>query len=215
MPPFRYADLPSLDHVAYHWALRRGLDIGVDGPPGAQRALEIMLDALPVGVRRAARAWSVIRRRYCEATNTADPRKAFRQTGYWATWLARRGLTCGDLISAERAAALRAALVEVGRPFHGIITPPDQEVWRRHGWAGVNNFAKAVVVTALDGGREYLLDIVPTRTREAMRERGRLKNRERYRALTRDERQALISQVRVRRRRARRAFVRRQRRDPV
>lgn len=203
MPPPRYIDLPSLDHVAFAYASQRGLDIRLSDPTGAHRALEILLDTLPPYVRAGVRDWPSVRKAYCRATGRSDPRADLRQGGYWVRWLARQGLAIGDVIAAPRAEQLRDGLNEVAARFHGFSVPPNQQVWRRRGWAGMNNTAKALVLTALPHGA-VLLDVKATRPREAMRERTRTSNRARYQAKSRQERAELIANMRRRRERGRR-----------
>lgn len=205
MPPFRYADLPSLDDVAFAWAARSGFPFHIEQVAGAQRALEIALDALPPRLRAGSCGWPQVRRAYCQATGTADPRAGLRHTGFWALWLAARGLAAGDRLSSEQAAELRRALDEVACPFYGIPTVPTQQVWRRRGWAGMNNTAKALVLTTLDDGT-VLLDVVATRPRESMRQRTRVANRRRYQSLSPADRDELVKDQRRRRVRARRAL---------
>lgn len=208
MPRFRYSDLPSLDHVAFVWAQRRGITIGLDFPKGAQRALEIALETLPPSIRPATRDWVLTRRNYCTRTGTTDPRAARRQTGFWARWLAARGLAVGDRLNPRDAGELLAALPEVAVQFFGLRTPPTQRIWRRKGWAGMNNTAKAVVLTALPSG-EVLLDVMATRPREAMVARGRQKAATRYAAKSGRERENLIAAMKRRRQRARDRLKRR------
>ncbi|HYD52121.1 MAG TPA: hypothetical protein VEA99_05820 [Gemmatimonadaceae bacterium] len=197
MPRFRATDYPSLDELAFAWAARQGISIAVHAPQGAQRALEIALDAMPPGRRPAFVHWRTLRKRHCLHTGTADPRCHVRQQGFWAKWLAKRGLAVGDRLTPLQLEALRQPLEGIACRFHGIVTLPNQEVWRRRGWAGMNNTAKALVITRLKG--EALLDVVATRTREAMRERTRAANRVRYQSKTPDERAALIRHMRRRR----------------
>ena len=198
MPPFRYADLPSLDDVAFAWAARSRFPFRIDRIAGAQRALEVAIDALPPRLRAGARGWRQVRGAYCRATGTADPRAGLRHTGFWAPWLAARGLAAGDRLSSEQAAELRLALDKVACPFYGIPTSPMQQVLRRRGWAGMNNTAKALVLTMLDDGT-VLLDIVATRPRESMRERTRVANRLRYQSMSPHDRDELVKGVRRRR----------------
>lgn len=202
MPRLRYSDLPTLDHVAFLWAQRRRIALGLDSHEGAQRALEIALDALPPSIRPATRDWVQTRRNYCTRTGTADPRAARRQKGFWAHWLARRGLAVGDRLTPDEAATLIAGLPEVATPFFGLRTPPTQRIWRRQGWAGMNNTAKALVLTTLPSGH-VLLDVMATRVREGMVQRGREKSLARYQAKTRRERKNLIAAMKRRRQRAR------------
>lgn len=197
-----YAVLPTLDHVALRWARRRKIDIGTDVPEGAQRALEITLQCLPPSLRPATRDWPLTRRNYCRRSSTADPRKHLRASGYWGRWLATRGLSKGDVLGAEPAAALRMELDQTAQRFHGIAHHPSQSIWRRRGWAGVNNTARALVLTTLPSG-EVLLDVVVTRPRTALMRRNREKNRARYQEKTPTERKRLIDARRRRRQRAR------------
>jgi hypothetical protein len=197
MSRFRVTDYPTLDELAFAWAARQGIAIAVLNPPGAQRALEIALDAMPPGRRPAFLHWGELRKRHCLHTGAPDPRSHLRQQGFWTKWLARRGLAVGDRITALQLAALLQALAGVGCRFHGLVTFPNQEVWRRGGWAGMNNTAKALVITRID--EEALLEVVPTRPREAMRERARVANRVRYQSKTRAERDDLIRNMRRRR----------------
>lgn len=205
MPRLRYASLPSLGHVALAWAEQRGIALGTDDPAQAQRALEVALDAMPATLRPATCAWIAVRRNYCRATGIADPRSALRQTGFWARWLAMRGLAIGDRVDAARAEALRTDLTDEAAPFYGIPTAPTQRVWRRRGWAGMNNTAKALVLTTLTDGA-VVLDVVATRQRAGMRARAKEKNRLAYQRLSRAERQALIATMRERRQAARAAL---------
>ena len=208
MPPPRYIDLPSLDHVAFVYAINRRLDIGVPDASGAQRSLEILLETLPPYVRAGVRDWPNVRRAYCRGTGVSDPRAGLRQAGFWVKWLAQRGFAIGDIITTADAVRLRAELDPVATPFHGIAVPPHQQVWRRHGWAGMNNTAKALVLTTLPGD-VVLLDVVATRPREGMRDRARTANRARYQARSRADRADLIDGMRRRRERARRELRRR------
>ena len=208
MPRFRYSDLPTLDDVAFLWARRRGIGIGLESPKGAQRALEIALDALPPSIRPATRDWVVTRKNYCTRTGTTDPRAARRQSGLWAKWLAGRGHAVGDRLSHLQADALLAALPEIAARFFGLRTPPTQRIWRRKGWAGMNNTAKAVVLTTLPSG-EVLLDVLATRPREGMVERKRAKAQSRYASKSQEERENLIAAMKRRRQRARDRLKRR------
>lgn len=208
MPRLRYSDLPTLDHVAYVWAQRRRIAIGLDSPAGAQRALEIALDALPPSIRPATCDWALTRRNYCTRTGTADPRAARRQKGFWIQWLARRGLAVGDRLPPDQERELVGDLPEVAVPFFGLRTPPTQRIWRRRGWAGMNNTAKALVLTTLPSGH-VLLDVMATRVREEMLQRGREKSLERYQAKSRRERENLIAAMKRRRQRARDRLQRR------
>lgn len=198
MPPFRVTDYPTLDELAFAWAARQGITIAVHAPPGAQRALEIALDAMPPGRRPAFIHWPALRRRHCLHTGAADPRSHLRQQGFWTKWLAKRGRAVGDRITALQLEEMHQALGGIACRFHGLITLPNQEVWRRRGWAGMNNTAKALVITCLEDGAA-LLDVVPTRPRRAMRERGRIADRVRYQSKTREQREALIERMRRRR----------------
>jgi hypothetical protein len=202
MPTPAYAVLPTLDHVALRWAKRRGIDIGTDGPEGAQRALEILLECMPPSLRPATRDWPLTRRNYCRRTGTADPREHLRGKGYWGRWLATRGLSKGDTIGAEQALSLRRELNETAQRFHGIAHHPSQSIWRRRGWVGVNNTAIALVLTTLRTD-EVLLDVVATRSRSALKRRNRDKSRARYQEKTPTERKRLIEAMRRRRQRAR------------
>lgn len=198
MPRFRVTDYSTLDELAFAWAARQGITIAVHAPVGAQRALEVALDAMPPGQRPAFVHWPTLRKRHCLHTGTDDPRRHLRQQGFWAKWLAKRGLAAGDRLSAPQLEALRQRLKGIACRFHGLVTLPNQEVWRRRGWAGMNNTAKALVITRLDGAAA-LLDVVPTRPRAAMRERARLANRVRYQSKTHAEREDLIRHMRRRR----------------
>ena len=212
MAHLRYADLPSLGHVAIVWAARRRIPIGTSDPASAQRALEITLDALPPSLRPAARGWSLTRRNWCERTGNPDPRAAVRRSrGFWVTWLAKHELAVGDRISTEQAGTLTAALPTVGLRWHGHHLPSTHHVWRRHGWDGMNNNALALVLSYLPNG-EVLLDIVATRPRAALTTHRREKARERYRCMSREERVAMMKRDRRRRQTARRRWRHRHKR---
>lgn len=174
-PSFAIADCASLDELAWHWANRRGIDVGaVDG---AQRRLEISIRIMPVNERAYCQQWFRTVRRWTEL-GRENPRAGLLPRGYWVTWLAERGLSQGDLLTNPAWTRLQSDLELDARRITRKRLPPVQQAWVPVHPVGLRAFA-LVVTREADGMR---LDIVATRARRDVLKRQRDRMRERRQA---------------------------------
>jgi hypothetical protein len=167
----------SMDDIAQHWAhsINLLLPLGADTALGAQRALEIHLDAVP-GTAGLRKAWRDRRAYAVRSLGISDPRAATRARGWWATWLARRGLAAGDRITGAQRVDLEADLRRHARPYVSSALGVGTYAWRRAGKQGSANHALALLLEEQADG-SVALTVRPTRAREASRERRRVQCR--------------------------------------
>jgi hypothetical protein len=174
-PSFAIAECASLDELAWHWADRRGIDVGaVDG---AQRRLEISIRIMPVNARAYCQQWFRTVRRWV-ALGRDNPRAGLLPRGYWVTWLAERGLSQGDLLSDEQWLNVRTDLQREARPMVRKRLAAVQQAWLPAKPVGLRGYA-LVVTREPDGMR---VDIVATRERAALLDRQRSRMRARREA---------------------------------
>lgn len=174
-PSFAIAECASLDELAWHWANRRGIDVGaVDG---AQRRLETSIRIMPVNERAYCQQWFRTVRRWMEL-GRENPRAGLLPRGYWVTWLAERGLSQGDLLSDEQWLNVRTDLQREARPMVRKRLAASQQAWLPTKPVGLRGYA-LVVTREPDGMR---IDIVATRERTALLDRQRSRMRARREA---------------------------------
>lgn len=160
-----YRKLPTLGHVALLWAERHGLNLLTSDPAQAQRALEILLDAMPFSERIGAYGWPMTRRNWCRAAGEPDPRAHLRHAkrrDVWTHWLARQRLAKGDYLSESEANLLEAALPPEAEPYLPLLSPY-RRAWR---WAttpgGVAAPGYALLLQRTVDGR-FLVDCIATK----------------------------------------------------